>query len=167
MNVLDYANSFDSLGEKITDEKLVRKIHRSLPKKFDMKVTAIEEAQKISSMKVCELIGSLQTFELAVNKRSKKKNKSIAFISNTDDEEAQSDMETDESILEAIVLLGRQFNTILRKVDRRPRTNVENIFLDISKNACTQRESGTDEKRSQGKGVQCHECEGYGHIRTE
>ncbi|MCI51611.1 gag-pol polyprotein, partial [Trifolium medium] len=76
-------------------------------------------------------------------------------------------METDESISEAIVLLGRQFNKILRKVDRRPRTNIENICLDISKNASTQRESGTDEKTSQGKGVQCHECEGYGHIRTE
>jgi len=40
MNVLDIANSFDSLGEKFSDEKLVRKILRSLPKRFDMKVTA-------------------------------------------------------------------------------------------------------------------------------
>jgi len=39
MNVLDIANSCDSLGEKLTDEKLVRKILRSLPKRFDMKVT--------------------------------------------------------------------------------------------------------------------------------
>jgi len=43
-NVLDIANSFDSLGEKLSDEKLVRKIQRSLPKRFDMKVRAIEEA---------------------------------------------------------------------------------------------------------------------------
>ncbi|MCI31862.1 gag-protease polyprotein, partial [Trifolium medium] len=47
MNVLDIANTFDSLGEKIAEEKLVRKVLRSLPKKFDMKVTAIEEAQDI------------------------------------------------------------------------------------------------------------------------
>jgi len=59
MNVLDMANSFDSLGEKMSDEKLVRKILRSLPKRFDMKVTAIEKAQDISSMKVDEVIGSL------------------------------------------------------------------------------------------------------------
>jgi len=44
LNILDIANSFDSLGEKISDEKLLREILRSLPKKFDMKVTAIEEA---------------------------------------------------------------------------------------------------------------------------
>ena len=31
MNVLDIANSFDSLGEKLLDEKLVRKILRSIP----------------------------------------------------------------------------------------------------------------------------------------
>ncbi|KAK2452208.1 gag-protease polyprotein [Trifolium repens] len=74
MNVIDFANSFDSLGEKIPEEKLVRKILRSLPRKFDMKVTAIEEAQDISSMKVDELIGSLQTFELYINERSEIKN---------------------------------------------------------------------------------------------
>jgi len=59
MNILDIANSFDSLGEKLSYEKLVRKILKSLPKRFDMKVTTIEEAQDISSMQVDELIGSL------------------------------------------------------------------------------------------------------------
>jgi len=39
LNILDIANAFDSLGEKISDEKLVRKILRSLPMRFDMKVT--------------------------------------------------------------------------------------------------------------------------------
>jgi hypothetical protein len=52
MSVLDLAKSFDSLGETLSDEKLVRKILRSLPKRFDMKVTAIEEAQDIASLLV-------------------------------------------------------------------------------------------------------------------
>jgi len=51
MNVLDIANSFDSLGEKLSNEKLIRKILESLPKRFDMKVTTIEEAQDIASYK--------------------------------------------------------------------------------------------------------------------
>ncbi|MCI22293.1 gag-pol polyprotein, partial [Trifolium medium] len=63
------------------------------PKKFDMKVTFIEEAQDISNMKVDELVGSLQTFEFGINDRFEKENKSIAFVSNTDDEEMQCDME--------------------------------------------------------------------------
>jgi hypothetical protein len=65
VNILDIANSFDSLGEKMFDEKLVRKILISLPKRFDMKVTAI-------------------------------------------------------SLSDAIVLLGRQFNKIMKRVDRKP-----------------------------------------------
>lgn len=88
MNTLDMANSFDSLGEKMSDEKLVRKILRSLPKRFDMKVTTIEEAQNISSMKVDELIGSLQNFEIVINNREENKGKSIAFVSDADVEES-------------------------------------------------------------------------------
>ncbi|MCI77701.1 gag-pol polyprotein, partial [Trifolium medium] len=76
----------------------------SLPKQFDIKVTAIEEAQDIATMKVDELVGSLQTFELGIKDRNEKKSKSIAFFSNADEEESQGDPETDESISDAIVL---------------------------------------------------------------
>ncbi|MCH94353.1 gag-protease polyprotein, partial [Trifolium medium] len=167
MTVMDYANSFDILGEKLDDEKLVRKILRSLTKKFDMKVTAIEEAQDISKMKVDELIGSLQTYESAANEKLEKKNKSIAFMSNTDEEELEIDVDSSDSISEAIVLLGRQFNKVLKRMDRRPRTNGKNPTQDISKSTGFSRKPKSDEKSSQSKGIQCHECEGYGHIRTE
>jgi len=72
MNVLDIANSFDSLGEKVSNEKLIRKILISLPKRFDMKVTAIGEAQDTASMKVEELIESLQSFKIMINTRKEK-----------------------------------------------------------------------------------------------
>jgi hypothetical protein len=48
MQIRDIANTSFALGEKMTNEKLVRKILRSLPKRFSMRVTAIEEAQDIS-----------------------------------------------------------------------------------------------------------------------
>ncbi|KAK2351719.1 hypothetical protein QL285_096927 [Trifolium repens] len=145
MNVIDFANSFDSLGEKIPEEKLVRKILRSLPRKFDMKVTAIEEAQDISSMKVDELIGSLQTFELSINERSEMKNKSITSISNIDDE-IQCDMETNKGISNAIIDLGKQFNKVLQKMDIKPRPNVENMSFNISKNSNVQRKGEPDDE---------------------
>ena len=135
MNVLDIANSFDSLGEKISDEKLVRKILRSLPKRFDMKVTTIEEAQDINNMKVEELIGSLQTFELAINDKSQKKKKNIAFVSNTHEEDVQYEMETDENTLDAIRRLGREFNKVLEMMDKKSKPNVKNISLDINRNS--------------------------------
>ncbi|KAK2390880.1 gag-protease polyprotein [Trifolium repens] len=157
MNVLDLANSFDSLGERLSDEKLVRKILRSLPKRFNMKVTAIEEAQDIASMKVEEVVGSLQTFEMNFSDKIEKKGKSIAFISNTDNEEVD-----EEDLSKDIVLLGRQFNKILKSVDRRPRRNVQHIQPDISKQGNTSAKTETDDES-----VQCYECEGYGHIKTE
>jgi len=104
MNILDMANAFDSLGENMSDEKLVRKILRSLPKRFEMKVTTIEEAQDISSMKVVELIGSPQNFEIVINNWEEKKGKCIAFVSDADIEEAQGDLENEENLAEEIVI---------------------------------------------------------------
>lgn len=40
----DIDNTSFSLGEKMLEEKLFRKIIRSLPQKFDMKVTTFKEA---------------------------------------------------------------------------------------------------------------------------
>lgn len=58
-----------------------------------MKVNAIKEAQDFSSMKVDELISSLQAFEMSINEKSNKKKKSIIVVSNTEEVESQSDKE--------------------------------------------------------------------------
>ncbi|KAA0055425.1 gag-pol polyprotein [Cucumis melo var. makuwa] len=55
--VLDIANESDALGEKMFKTKLVRKVLRSLPSNFNMKVTTIEEANDLSKMKLDELFG--------------------------------------------------------------------------------------------------------------
>ena len=53
-----------NLGEKTEDSKVVQKILRSLPESFCAKVTAIEESKDLDEIKVQELIGSLQTYEI-------------------------------------------------------------------------------------------------------
>ncbi|XP_050878662.1 uncharacterized protein LOC127082468 [Lathyrus oleraceus] len=117
-----------------------------------MKVTTIEEAQDICNMKVEDIIGPLQTFKLAINDRFEKKNKSITFISNTENKEDQCDLETDEGISNAIVLLGRQFNKVLKIMDRMSRPNVKNMSFDISKNNDSHRKARREENPNQGKG---------------
>jgi hypothetical protein len=149
---------------------MVRKMLRSLPKKFDMKVTCIEEFRELDTIKLDDLVGSLQTFEMSANERagnSGNKSKSIAFVSNANNEDFQGDFDTDERISDAIVLLGRQFNKVLKQMDKRPESDVPNILFDISKQANNNRRTRTNDKAGQSKGVQCHECEGYGHIMTE
>ena len=63
MNIIEIVNALSALGEKLSEARLVKKILKSLPKRFKMKVIDIEEAQDINNMKVDELMGSLQTFE--------------------------------------------------------------------------------------------------------
>jgi hypothetical protein len=165
MNLLEIDNSFEALGEKLSEEKLVRKMLRSLPKRFNMKVTAIEEAQDVASIKLEELVGSLQTFEMNLSEQTDKKGKGIAFVSSANQEEEAD--ESDEDLSNDIVLIGRQFNKLLRRVDRRPRRNVRNIQPNISQPGNTSTKFKTTDKPTQDKGVQCYECEGYGHIKTE
>ena len=148
LNILDIANSFESLGEKISYEKLVRKILRSLPKRFDMKVTAIEEAQDISSLKVDELIGSLQNFEITVNNKNDKKGKGIAFASSVEPDESQVNQEDDEDMTESLALLGRQFKKIFKQFDRRSKSIGQNIRPNIDIQPSKEKMVRSDEKNS-------------------
>ena len=65
-------NKFN-LGETTEDSKIVRKILRSLPESFRAKVTELmtskdldEVSKDLDDIKVQELIGSLQTYELSL-----------------------------------------------------------------------------------------------------
>ena len=62
-----------NLGEKTEDSKIVRKILQSLLESFHAKVTAIEESKDLGDIKVQELIGLLQTYELSLPSQRKSK----------------------------------------------------------------------------------------------
>ena len=66
-----------NLGEKTKDSKIVRKILRSLPESFRAKVIAIKESKDLNDIKIQELIGSLQTYELSLP--SQRKSKSLVL----------------------------------------------------------------------------------------
>jgi hypothetical protein len=62
----DLRNSMVSLGKMASNVKLIRKILRSLLERFRIKVTTIEESKDLESMKIEELVGSLQTYEYSL-----------------------------------------------------------------------------------------------------
>ena len=64
--LMDIVNYSFNLGEPISKSKVVRKILRYLPKRFRAKVTTIEESKNVDSLKIDELVGSLQTFEMTL-----------------------------------------------------------------------------------------------------
>ena len=58
-NLKDIVNSAFNLGETILESKIVRKVLRSLPKRFHAKITAIEESKDIDKIPFTELVGNL------------------------------------------------------------------------------------------------------------
>ena len=55
----DIVNSAFNLGETIPEPKIIRKVLRSLPKKFHAKITVIEESKDIDKIPLTVLVGNL------------------------------------------------------------------------------------------------------------
>ena len=85
----DIVNSKFNFGETIPKPKIVRKVLRSLLKRYHAKIIAIEESKDIDQIPLIELVSNLQTYELGLSRIEKSsKSKSMALkakSSDTDD----------------------------------------------------------------------------------
>ena len=100
-----------NLDEKMEDSKVVRKILRSLPESFRTKVTAIEESKDLDEIKVKELIGSLQTYELTLP--SERKIKSLALKTINERIKAQDSLE-ENNVEKEVAFLAKNFRKFLK-----------------------------------------------------
>ena len=76
----DIVSSAFNLGKTIPKPKIVRKVLRSLPKRFHAKITTIEESKDIDKIPLTELVGNLQTYERGLTRIGKtSKGKSMAL----------------------------------------------------------------------------------------
>jgi hypothetical protein len=107
----DLRNSMVSLGKPVSDVKLIRKILRSLPERFRIKVTTIEESKDLEEMKIEELVGSLQTYELSLP--PVKKLKTIALKASKKRVEASSGDDSEEEE-KAVAMLAKNFRRLMR-----------------------------------------------------
>ena len=62
----DVVNNLRVLGKSFSNFDLVSKILRSLPKRWDPKITAIQETKNLNDFSLEELIGSLMTYEMTL-----------------------------------------------------------------------------------------------------
>ena len=151
-----------NLGEKIEDSKVVRKILRLFPKCFRAKVTVIEESKDLDEIKVQELVGSLQTYELLLP--TQRKRKSLAF--KTINKRVEAHDSSDEDVIEKdVAYFARNFRKFLKFEnsgkfdDKRKFTSSRKEKKDFKKR---------DGKESQSnQGVACFECNGRGHFKKE
>ena len=66
LQVDEIVNTMRGLGEKVENIVLVQKILRSLPVRFDSKVSSIEERQDLEKLSMDELHGILTTYEMRI-----------------------------------------------------------------------------------------------------
>ena len=150
------------MGEKTEDSKIVRKILRSLPESFCAKVTAIEESKDLDDIKVQELIGSLQTYELLLPNQRKSKSLALKTINERVDVHNSS---KDDTIEKDVAYLAKNFRKFLKFKN-------SGRFGDKGKFQSSGREKRKfkkkDGKESQStQDVTCFECNGHGHFKKE
>ena len=94
------------------------KILRSLPSKWHLKVTVIQEAKDLTKLPLEELIGSLMTYEINLAKKQQegedKKKNSIALKATTkkeEEEEVEEEKQSEED--EYLAIISRKFNKLM------------------------------------------------------
>jgi hypothetical protein len=78
-------NAMKGLGEKIEESILIQKILISLLDKFNPKVSAIEELNDLKTLSIDQLLGTLTSYEMIINKdKSITREESFKAGKNTD-----------------------------------------------------------------------------------
>ena len=72
-------NQLKSNGEDYQEKRIVEKILRSLPQKYENLVMTIEEAKYLSTLTMDELMGTLQTHEHWINRSKSSSTQEQAF----------------------------------------------------------------------------------------
>ncbi|KAA0065593.1 gag-pol polyprotein [Cucumis melo var. makuwa] len=120
VRVLDLENESLALGGNISNTKLVRKVLRSLPSCFSMKVVVIEEANDITTMKLDELFGSLRTFELILEDGKPKKKSGIALqVINDNTPQLSKERIHDDNLAKSRALLTKQVSKLRSQFHKR------------------------------------------------
>ena len=112
----DMVNSAFNLGETIFEPKIVRKVFRSLPKRFHAKITVIEESKDIDKIPLTKLVENLHTNELGLTRIEKSsKSKSMVLKAKSNDSDESSNDE--DSKMKSYIT--RQFKKFMKNASRK------------------------------------------------
>jgi hypothetical protein len=153
----DLRNLMVSLGKTVLDVKLIRKILRSLLEQFRIKVTTIEESKDLEEMKIEELVGSLQTFDLSLT--LVKKVKTIALKASKKKVRVSSEEDFDNEE-DAMAMLAKNFERLMKN-DKFKKKLSERLKK-------APKESEPEQaKKKDPRGPRCFECSSFGHIQVD
>ena len=107
-------NSVFNLGETIPEPKIVRKVLRSLPERFHVKITAIKELKDIDKIPLTELVGNLQTYELGLT-RIGKSGKSKSMVLKAKNNDIDKSLDNEDSKMKSYIT--RQFKKFMKNAN--------------------------------------------------
>ena len=112
----DIVNSVFNHEKTILEPKIVRKVLRSLPKRFHAKITAIEKSKDIDKIPLTELVGNLQTYKLGLTRIGKSGNgKSMALKAKS----SETDESFDDEDSKMKSYITRQFKKFMKNANGR------------------------------------------------
>jgi len=100
-----------SLGKTVSDVKLIKKVLRSLPEHFKIKVTTIEENKDLDSMEIEELVGSFQTYEYSIPPVKKVKAITLKASKKKVRDSSEEDSKNEEDV---VAMLAKNFKRLMK-----------------------------------------------------
>ncbi|XP_057445347.1 uncharacterized protein LOC130737553 [Lotus japonicus] len=166
-------NGLRNLDRKYENVDQITKILRCLPRRWRPKVTAIQEAKDLSTLRLEDLLGSLKVHEIELaHDEGQKKQKNIAFKANSskavqtkeqsEEEESSEEMSDNEQ-----ALFNRKFKRMWIKQQKGKGTSRKDNKRDSSlkKKPFTHKsEGGSTLDKSN---ITCFECKKPGHIKPD
>eukprot|EP01018_Ginkgo_biloba_P027383 Gb_35303 [translate_table: standard] len=147
---MSIVNQIKTNGDTIEDHRIVEKVLRSLPARYDPVVIAIEESKDLTQMTVDELMGSLQTHEQRMNRSS------------------TSSLE--QAFKSQVLVRGRGRGACNRGRRGRFNSNQEerrNYSKTQGRGRGSSTSRGGSSQRYNKSNIQCYYCKKYAHYASE
>jgi hypothetical protein len=90
LRVDEVVNAIRGLGEEVKESLVVQKVLRSLPLRYDAKVSTIEETRDLTKMTMDELHGTLTTYEMRTDTENGQPNREATFKSHEENKEQRT-----------------------------------------------------------------------------
>ncbi|KAG7594694.1 hypothetical protein ISN45_Aa01g034370 [Arabidopsis thaliana x Arabidopsis arenosa] len=106
------ANEAHNLGKKYKDKKLVKKLLRCLPPRFESKRTAMETSLDNDIIDFEEVVGMMQAYELEITTGSNSSSKGLALTVSSEKNDIQE-------LKDEMSMMAKNFNRALRRVEKK------------------------------------------------